>query len=178
MQSWPRKASVVNHSRHRSAAAIFIFSLAVSFSFFCLTPLNQYHRFSIISFFNLDDAENVTEPCDWAVSFRDSDYNLNKHTAASVREPEIVHQRPAIARNRNLIKFNFTINQPEMCRDSAPLLMVYVHSKPTRFRQRQFIRSTWGHPRFREPFNIRIVFVIGEQCKSPQEFFTSTENVG
>ena len=99
--------------------------------------------------------------CDWSTSFRKSDYFND--TLAQYIETLDVHD--SVYSVDEVILFNYTINQPQVCQDSRTFIVIYVHSKPTRFKQRQFIRFTWGHPRFREPFGIKLVFIVGEQCE-------------
>ena len=77
--------------------------------------------------------------------------------------------------------FHYVINPKEACAARDIFILIYIHSAPTHYRQRQAIRETWGDPRHHAGMAgggvspgggggkvIKLVFLLGIVPDSPQ----------
>ncbi|GAV00045.1 hypothetical protein RvY_10954 [Ramazzottius varieornatus] len=66
----------------------------------------------------------------------------------------------------------YLINEPAICSTglnstshntfSSPFLLIYIHTKPSHFHRRAFLRHTWADPYFKARFNYSTVFILGD----------------
>ena len=95
--------------------------------------------------------------------------NFNDTSDINLKPEKINHVNPH--------NFDYTINNPSICDDSSVFILIFVHSAPDHFPQRELIRSSWASLKTYQNKSIRTIFLLAQLANAAVQADIVRENV-